>query len=79
MPWPRRMFFVRWDARGEKDLRRGGVRVLLEEVVLDLPGVVDAEAVGELDLVERVLEQLELAAVAPGPRELVLVEDAEFH
>mgnify|MGYP003694086097 CR=1 FL=1 len=32
------------------------VRVLLEEVVLDFPGVVDAELVGELDLIERLLE-----------------------
>jgi hypothetical protein len=30
-------------ARGEEHLGRGRVRVLLEEVVLDLPGVVDAE------------------------------------
>ena len=34
-----------------------GVRVLLEEVVLDLPHVLDAELVGELDLVERVLDR----------------------
>ena len=34
----------------EEHLGRGGVRVLLEEVVLDLPGVVVAELVGELDL-----------------------------
>jgi hypothetical protein len=34
------------------------VRVLLEEVVLDLPHVVEAELVGQLDLVERVLDQL---------------------
>ena len=66
-------------AGGEEDLRRRGVRVLLEEVVLDLPGVVDAELVGELDLVERVLEQPLLVALVPRPRQLVLVEDAEFH
>ena len=34
----------------EEDLGRGGVRVLLEEVMLDLPGVVVAQLVGELDL-----------------------------
>ena len=43
--------------RGEEDLGGRGVRVLLEEVVLDLPDVVEAEAVGELDLVERVGDQ----------------------
>ena len=45
--------------RGEEHLGRRRVRVLLEEVVLDLPRVVVAEPVGELDLVERVLEQLD--------------------
>lgn len=34
---------------GEKYLGRGGAAVLLEEMVLDLPCVVVAEAVGELD------------------------------
>ena len=66
-------------AGGEEDLGRGGVRVLLEEVVLDLPRVVDAEAVGQLDLVERLLEEPVLVAVVPGARDLVLVEDAELH
>ena len=53
---------------GQEHLGGRGVRVLLEEVVLDLPGVVDAEPVGQLDLRERVLEQALLAAVVPGPR-----------
>ena len=52
------MFFVRWLRGGEEHLGRRGVRVLLEEVVLDLPHVLDAELVGELDLLERVLDQL---------------------
>ncbi len=66
-------------ARSEEDLGRGRVRVLLEEVVLDLPGVVDAELVGELDLVERFLEEALLRALGPRPRKLVLVEDPELH
>ena len=66
-------------AGGEEHLRRGGVRVFLEEVVLDLPDVVDAEPVGELDLVERVLDDAALGVLAPGPRQLMLVEHAEFH
>src|SRR5207302_11219433 len=65
--------------RPEEDFRRGGVRVLLEEVVLDLPRVVVAEPVGQLDLGQRVLEQAVLAVRAPGARELVLVDDAELH
>ena len=53
--------------------------VLLEEVVLDLPGVVVAEPVGELDLVERVLEERVLALLGPWPGQLELVEDSELH
>ena len=48
---------MRWLHGGEEHLGRRGVAVLLEEVVLDLPHVLDAELVGELDLVERVLDQ----------------------
>ena len=40
----------------EEDARGARVRVLLEEVVLDLPHGVEADAVGELDLLERVLD-----------------------
>ena len=42
---------------GQEHLRRGRVRVLLEEVVLDLPDVVEPEPVGQLDLGQRVLQQ----------------------
>src|SRR5262249_39450976 len=66
-------------AGGEEHLRCRGMGVLLEEMVLDLPGEVDAEPVGELDLVERLLEEPEFVAVMPRPGELVLVKDAEFH
>jgi hypothetical protein len=41
----------------EEDPRGAGVRVLLEEVVLDLPDGVEADAVGELDLLERLGDQ----------------------
>jgi hypothetical protein len=79
------------DAVAETDLRRalaaGGeehlwcrrVAVLLEEVVLDLPHVLDAEPVGELDLFERVVDERLLARLIPRPAHLVLVEDAELH
>src|SRR3954464_4250788 len=61
MPWPRRIWLVRWLPPGGKTPGRGGggeppgkggVRVLLEEVGLALPGVVVAEPVRELDLHE---------------------------
>jgi hypothetical protein len=38
-----------------------------------------SQPVGEFDLVEAVLEQLELAVLGPRTRQLVLVEDPEFH
>src|SRR4051794_39515993 len=55
------------------------MRILFEEMVLDLPGVVIAEPVGQFDLIERVLIQLQLAAGLPWARQLQLVENAEFH
>src|SRR6185312_5466747 len=64
---------------GEEHFRRRRMRIFLEEVMLDLPGVVDAKLVGQLDLVERVLEELELVALVPRTRQLVLVEDSELH
>src|SRR4029453_3032309 len=66
-------------AGGQEHLGGAGVRVLLEEVVLDLPHDVEAQAVGQLDLLEGVLDERQLAAVVPGAGELVLVEDAELH
>ena len=53
--------------------------VLVEEVMLDLPRVVEAEAVGEHYLLQRLLEQAMLVAVAPWLGQLQLVEDPEAH
>ena len=64
---------------GEEELRRRRVGVFLEEVMLDLPRVVVAALVGELDLLERVLVERQLVVRTPGPRQLQLVENAEFH
>ena len=58
MPWPRRIRVVRAAAAARNTSGAERVRVLVEEVVLDLPRVVEAEPVGELDLVERVAEQM---------------------
>ena len=55
------------------------MRVFLEKMMLDLPGVVVAELVGQLDLDQRVLEELVFRMFRPGSGELVLVEDSEFH
>ena len=66
-------------AGGEKYLRCGRVRVLFEKMVLDFPDVVDAEPVGKLDLIERLLVKPQLAFFAPGLRQLVLVKRSEFN
>jgi hypothetical protein len=67
-------------ARGtEKHLGRRGMRIFLQEVMLHFPGVVEAERVSELDLVEGLLEELVLAVFVPVPGQLMLVENAEFH
>jgi hypothetical protein len=55
------------------------MRIFLEKMMLGFPGVVDAEFVGEFDLIERLLEQPALVAIVPRPRKLMLVENAEFH
>ena len=63
---------------GEKHLGSARHRVLVEEMVLDLPDAVEAEAVGELDLLERLVQDPALVrALAPG--DLVGVEEAEAH
>ena len=58
---------------------RGRVGIFLEEVVLDLPGIVVAQPVGELELAQRVLVEPVLVAFLPGSRQLQLIEDAELH
>jgi hypothetical protein len=67
--------------RGGAEEHAGGarVRVLLEEVVLDLPHRIDPHAVGELDLLQGLLDEALLAVVAPRAGDLVLVEDPEAH
>jgi hypothetical protein len=55
------------------------VRILLEKVMLDLPDVVDAEPIGELNLVERLLVETQLGLLTSRLRQLMLVEQSEFH
>jgi hypothetical protein len=64
---------------GQERLRRRGVAVLLEEVVLDLPAVVDAQAVGQLDLLEGVFQKAVLVVRRPRPRQWELIEQRDFH
>src|SRR5205823_6879159 len=55
--------------RGEEHLRRARVAVLLEEVVLHFPHVMEAEGVGKRALLQRVADELGLRAVRPWPRQ----------
>ncbi len=64
---------------GEEHLRRRAVRVLVEEVVLHRPGVVDAQLVGQHHLLDGLLDQLQLIAVMPRLGQLQLVEHPETH
>ena len=47
--------------------------------MLGSPDGVVAEAVGQLDLRERLLQEAVLGARVPGPRQLMLVEQREAH
>jgi hypothetical protein len=48
-------------------------------MTLDLPGLIDDDPVGELDLSQRLAIDAVLGFGVPGPRDLMVVEDAEFH
>jgi hypothetical protein len=65
--------------RSKKHLRLWRVGVFFEKMVLDVPGVVVTEAVGQLDLRQGVLVELPFIVRPPGTRQLQLVEDAELH
>jgi hypothetical protein len=47
--------------------------------MLDLPHHVEAQPIGQLHLVEGLLDEPLLGVLLPGTGELVLVEDAELH
>ena len=67
-------------ARGaEEHFGRRRVGVLLKEMVLHHPGIVVAKLIGELELIERLLQQVVFARRRPGAWQLVLIEHAEFH
>jgi hypothetical protein len=53
--------------------------ILLQEMVLDLPRVVDAYPVGEFDLFERLAINSVLGIRVPGPWYLVFIKDTEFY
>src|SRR5579862_6614005 len=64
---------------GEEHLGGGRMRILFKKMMLDLPGIVVAEPVGQFDLVERVMIELPFVVRPPWARKLQLVENAKFH
>src|SRR5277367_2025839 len=62
-----------------KDFGRGAVGVFLEEVMLDFPDIVHADAVGEFNLRERLPVNVVLALLVPWARGFHLVKQAELH
>ena len=51
----------------QEHLRCRGMRVLLEEMVLYLPGEVDTQPISNLHLLEGFVEEALLGAIVPGP------------
>src|SRR5208283_4494385 len=65
--------------RREENFRRRRMRIFLEEVMLGSPHIVVTEAVGEFDLIKRVLEEFMFRITSPRTRELMLIETANLH
>lgn len=59
--------------------RRRAVGIFLEKMMLNYPGVVNAQSIRQFYLIVGVLEQLLFRTYFPGARQLQLIENAEFH
>ncbi len=64
---------------GQKHFRRRGVGIFIQEMMLHLPGMIEAKPVGKNDLFQRFLEQTVLVALVPGAGQLQLVKHTETH
>ena len=63
----------------QKHFRCRAVGIFLEKMMLNHPGVVDAQSIRQFYLIEGVLEQLLFRTHFPGAGQLQLIENAEFH
>jgi hypothetical protein len=72
MPCPRRICFVRWLAAARKTSGAEECEYSSRKWCSTSHGVLDTEAVGELHLFERLLDEAPLAVVVPGTGKLVL-------
>src|SRR5579871_5877789 len=64
---------------GEKNLGRRAMRIFLEEVMLDLPDLIEAELVGKDDLLHRLLVLAQFRLARPRLLHRMFVENSEFH
>jgi hypothetical protein len=55
------------------------MRIFFEKMVLNFPGKIVAEAIGQFDLVERILIEVQFAIRLPRARQLQLIKYTEFH
>src|SRR5580704_18918428 len=66
-------------AGGKEALAGRGVRVLFEEVMLDLPQVVDSDAVAKLDLLEPIVPNVVFRVGVPRLWKLKPSHESGFH
>src|ERR1700722_7121741 len=66
-------------ARGQEQLGRGAMRIFFEEVMLDGPHRIEAERIGESDLLEAVVVHVFFGFAPPWSRYRDFIEEAEFH
>ena len=78
MPNPNRMFLVRWLAAAKNDLRRRGMTVLLQEVMLGEPDGGESGLVGGLDLVQAVSQHDPFVIGRPRPRQRRIRRTVKF-
>src|SRR5580700_6965358 len=72
-------FFGLHRACGKENFRRGAMRILLEEMMLDGPDGIEAQFIGQRDLFEAVIENPFFGFAVPWARYRDLIEDSEFH
>jgi len=64
---------------GEKYFRRAGMRILLQEMMFHFPYVVKPQPVCQFNLIQGFAQKPFFGALAPRPRDLMLVEYSESH
>src|ERR1017187_8742388 len=72
-------FFGLHRARGQEQLGGRAMRIFFEEVMLDGPDGIEAELIGQRDLLEAVVVDGFFRFAAPWPRYGDFIEEAKFH